>query len=85
MNEKIIELIDSRFVENGDYVTKYDKNGICIEDAVEELFAADPSIEQYSVTLDHLFDSPGCDIYSLSIAYVYEGKLEHETHCVEVY
>ncbi len=33
-------------------------------------------IFKYKVSIDDMFDSPGVDIYSLSVSYIFNDKLE---------
>lgn len=65
MREKIFEIIE-RYEEDG--------NLEC-HDEIEQLLK-DNGIEQYEVSVDDMFDSPGYDVWSVSVAWIENGKLE---------
>ena len=88
ISDKIHELIETRFTHKDpdtgyDYITPRDEDGISIETAVIDLLH-DEKV-QYSVDFSQSFDSPGYANYYLSVVYLYECKLEHETFIVEEY
>ena len=86
--DKIYKIIETRFTHKDldtgyDYITPRDEDGIEIEKALIDLFREEKV--QYSIDFSQSFDSPGYANYYLSIAYIYEGRLEHETFIVEEY
>ena len=88
ISDKIYKVIETRFTHKDpdtgyEYITPRDEDGIGIEAAVIGLLR-DEHV-QYSVDFSQSFDSPGYANYYLSIAYIYEGRLEHETFIVEEY
>ena len=85
ISDKIYKVIETRFTHKDpagcDYITPRDEDGIDIEAALIGLLR-DEQV-QYSTDFSASFDSPGYANHYLSIAYIYEGKLEHETFVVE--
>lgn len=85
MINKINELIEKRFTDDSNAIVKYDENGNSIIDTIEELFSNDTTIKEYSIDTDIVFENSGCEFSYLSIAYIYNNKLEHITYIVETY
>lgn len=83
MFEKISKMIDDRFLEIGSHIAIRDENGIHLGEAIEELLENADNITDYSVDYDETFDSPGCTIYYVSMAYIEDGVLEHITYVAE--
>lgn len=56
---------------------------LSLEEELIELFQIN-HIEEFSVNISNVFDSPGLDIYAVSIAYIDKnGKLEHITDSID--
>lgn len=49
---------------------------ISLEGEIEEVLGAAESITDFYVEATNMFDNPGIDIYSVSIAWIENGKLE---------
>lgn len=84
MFEKICKVIDSRYLEIGDHINLYDKDGIHLAEVIEPMLEEEETISQYSVDYSQVYDSPGLEIYYFSIAYIEDGVLEHFTYEIEV-
>ncbi len=65
MRDKIYEII-KKYEEEGDTE--------CTEE-IEQLLVEN-GITQYEISVDDMFDSPGYDVYSVSVAWIENGKLE---------
>ena len=65
MRDKIYEIIE-RYDENGDTE--------CYEEIENVL--KDNGISKYEISIDDMFDSPGYDVYSVSVAWIENGELE---------
>lgn len=65
MREEIFEIIE-RYDEEGDTEC---------HDEIRQLLK-DNGIEHCEVSVDEMFDSPGYDVYSVSVAWIENGKLE---------
>lgn len=85
MFEKISKIIDNRYLEIGDHINLYDKDGIHLAEVIEPMLEEEETISQYSVDYAEVFDSPGKSIYYFSIAYIEDGVLEHFTYEIEVF
>ena len=83
MFDEINEMIESRFMHD-DRILKYDENEIYITDAIAEMLSTEPSVSDYSIDMDIVFENPSCELSYLSIAYIYNGQLEHNVCIVEV-
>ena len=81
MTQQIWNLIDA-FGDTEVYeddIPKYDNDGNCIDDVIEKLFEDNNfDSDNYSIDLMEIFDSPAITFYSLSIAWIENGKLHHE-------
>lgn len=49
---------------------------ISLEEEIEEVLGAVESITDFHVEVTNMFDNPGIDIYSVSITWIENGKLE---------
>ena len=85
MLDKINKLIETKFTDESGAIVKYDEDGNNIVDIIEELFSNDTTIKEHSIDMDTVFENPGCEFSYLSIAYIYNNKLEHITYIVETY
>lgn len=65
MRDKIYEIIE-RYDEEND-TECYEE----IEKALKE-----NGVEHFEISIDDMFDSPGYDVYSVSVAWIENGKLE---------
>lgn len=61
------------FIDNNGYFITYNEKEEEIKDSIEEW--AKENCEQYNIDCDHVFDSPGLDIYCYSVGYVKYGKV----------
>ena len=61
-----------------------DQDTDCAEELIEQ-FMKDNGIQQYKISVDDMFDNPGVDIYSLSVAYILNGELELLVGSISVY
>lgn len=69
------------FVKDGSlYKEVLDKDDfyteISFEEMVEELLKNSEEVTEFNISIDHVFDSPGSDIYSVSIAWIENGHLQ---------
>lgn len=65
MKEKIFDIIE-RYEEDGDLECHIE---------IEQLLK-DNGIEIFKVSVDEMFDSPGYDVWSVSVAWIKNGILE---------
>lgn len=84
MFDEIEEMIEARFTRDN-CIHKYDDNEVYITDAIAEMLSAEPSVSEYSIDMDIVFENPGCELSYLSIAYICGGRLEHNVCIVTEY
>lgn len=61
------------FIDQGGNFIKLNENDEGIKDSIEEW--AKENCEQYDIDSDHVFESPGCDIYCYAVSYVKRGEV----------
>ena len=89
MEEKIYDLLDSRFIyispEGIKYLRKYDRDDVHIIDALRWLFLSNGYAERnFSTNLMTVYDGAYTVFYALSIAFIDEdGYLYHINETVE--
>lgn len=69
------------FINQNDDFIEWNENDEGIEDSIEEW--AKKNCEQYDIDSNHVFDSPGLDIYCYSVSYVKCGKVH--SHLISCY
>lgn len=74
MEDKLYKIVDS-FLADGELPSKYNENGDCLIDAIENAFKDFNG--QYSVEDVGSFESCGYDCGIISVAFVENGKLHH--------
>lgn len=62
MNDKIEELLNNA------------TNTESIQVDLERFFVQN-NVSQYEISVDDMFDSPGLDVYSVSVAWIYQEQL----------
>lgn len=77
MYDKMAEFKD--MIERNEWMNE-DENGNCVEfDDLVKQFMAEYQVGQYDYSFDHVFDSPGCDVYAFSLACTLNGDLYFES------
>ena len=78
VKEKIFEIF-KQYEELGIY-REIEINGeweeISLEEEIEEILSKEKSVTEFRVEAADMFDNPGIDIYSVSIVWIENGKLE---------
>ena len=78
VKEKIFKIME-QYKELGVY-REIEINGeweeISIEEEIEEVLSKEKSVTEFRVDTENMFDNPGIDIYSVSIVWIENGKLE---------
>lgn len=78
VKEKIFKIME-QYKELGVY-REIEINGeweeISIEEEIEEILSKEKSVTEFRVDAANMFDNPGIDIYSVSIVWIENGKLE---------
>lgn len=78
VKEKIFKIME-QYKELGVY-REIEINGeweeISIEEEIEEILSKEKSVTEFRVEAANMFDNPGIDIYSVSIVWIENGKLE---------
>lgn len=78
VKEKIFKVFE-QYEEHGIY-REIEINGeweeVCLEEEIEEIFSKEESVTEFRVEATNMFDNPGIDIYSVSIVWIENGKLE---------
>ena len=78
VKEKIFKIME-QYKELGVY-REIEINGeweeISIEEEIEEILSKEKSVTEFRVETENMFDIPGIDIYSVSIVWIENGKLE---------
>lgn len=80
MNRKIYETLANFEREDG-FLQQVNEDGIYITDAIEQTFAEagfEPSA--YSIESSIVFSCPSADFGYVSIAWIEDGKLRHQTY-----
>ena len=78
VKEKIFKIME-QYKELGVY-REIEINGeweeISLEEEIEEILSKEKSVTEFRVEAANMFDNPGIDIYSVSIVWIENGKLE---------
>ena len=78
VKEKIFKIME-QYKELGVY-REIEINGkweeISLEEEIEEILSKEKSVTEFRVDAANMFDNPGIDIYSVSIVWIENGKLE---------
>lgn len=78
VKEKIFEIFE-QYEEHGIY-REIEINGewkeISLEEEIEEILSKEKSVTEFRVEVTNMFDNPGIGIYSVSIVWIENGKLE---------
>ncbi len=78
VKEKIFKIME-QYEELGVY-REIEINGkweeISIEEEIEEVLGKERTVTEFRVEAANMFDNPGIDIYSVSIVWIENGKLE---------
>lgn len=80
MNEKLYEALANFEREDGS-LQQINDDGIYITDVIEQVFAeAGFESSAYSVESSIVFSSPAADFGYVSVAWIEDGKLHHQTY-----
>ena len=78
VEEKIFKIME-QYEERGIY-REIEINGdwkeISLEEEIEEILSKEESVTDFQVEAANMFDNTSVDIYSVSIAWIENGKLE---------
>lgn len=78
VKEKIFKIME-QYEERGIY-REIEINGdweeVSLEEEIEEILSKEKSVTEFRVEAANMFDNPGIDIYSVSVVWVENGKLE---------
>ena len=78
VKEKIFKIIE-QYEEHGIY-REIEINGeweeIGLEEEIEKILSEEESVTEFQVEAANMFDNPSIDIYSVSIVWIENGKLE---------
>lgn len=78
VKDKIFKIME-QYKELGVY-REIEINGeweeISLEEEIEEILSKEKSVTEFRVEAANMFDNPGIDIYSVSIVWIENGKLE---------
>lgn len=78
VKEKIFKIME-QYKELGVY-REIEINGeweeVSLEEEIEEVLSKERTVTEFRVEMENMFDNPGIDIYSVSIAWIENGKLE---------
>lgn len=78
VKEKIFKIME-QYEERGIY-REIEINGeweeVSLEEEIEEILSKEKSVTEFRVEADNMFTNPGIDIYSVSVVWVENGKLE---------
>ena len=83
MLKLIEEMLNTRFLFEGDAYYPCDDNGVDIFEAVAQMFIDEEfPVEDFSIEYKTVYTSTGQDIAVLSVAFIDWGRLYHETFTV---
>lgn len=78
VKEKIFKIME-QYEERGIY-REIEINGdweeVSLEEEIEEILSKEKSVTEFRVEAENMFTNPGTDIYSVSVVWVENGKLE---------
>ena len=78
VEEKIFKIME-QYEEHGIY-REIEINGeweeISLEEEIEEILSKEESVTDFQVEAANMFKNPGIDVYSVSIVWIENGKLE---------
>ena len=78
VKEKIFKIME-QYKELGVY-REIEINGeweeISLEEEIEEVLSKERTVTEFRVETENMFDNPSIDIYSVSIVWIENGKLE---------
>ena len=78
VKEKIFKIME-QYKELGVY-REIEINGdweeVSLEEEIEEVLSKERAVTEFRVEAANMFDNPGIDIYSVSIVWIENGKLE---------
>lgn len=78
VKEKIFKIME-QYKELGVY-REIEINGeweeVSLEEEIEEVLSKERTVTEFRVETENMFDNPGIDIYSVSIVWIENGKLE---------
>ena len=78
VKEKIFKIME-QYEEHGIY-REIEINGeweeISLEEKIEEILSKEESVTDFQVKAANMFKNPGIDVYSVSIVWIENGKLE---------
>lgn len=78
VKEKIFKIME-RYEEHGIY-REIEVNGeweeVGLEEEIEEILSKEESVTEFQVEATNMFDNPGIDVYSVSIVWIENGKME---------
>lgn len=73
----MLELMVERLIHK----SEEDMNTEC-EQSFYDLFAEN-DINEFEISIDEMYDSCGMDVYSLSVAWIEDGRLKLKVGCIE--
>ena len=78
VEEKIFKIME-QYEEHGIY-REIEINGewgeISLEEEIEEILSKEESVTDFQVEAANMFENPGIEVYSVSIVWIENGKLE---------
>lgn len=78
VKEKIFKIFE-QYEELGIY-REIEINGeweeICLEEEIEEILSKEESVTEFQVEAANMFENPSISVYSVSIVWIENGKLE---------
>ena len=78
VKEKIFKIME-QYEEHGIY-REVEVNGeweeVGLEEEIEEILSKEESVTEFQVAATDMFENPGIDVYSVSIVWIENGKME---------
>lgn len=78
VKEKIFKIFE-QYEDHGVY-REIEINGeweeVSLEEEIEEILSKEESVTDFQVEAESMFDNPGITIYSVSVVWIENGKLE---------
>jgi len=83
--EKLEELLNEMLKERlGKLIDEFDEDcNVECEQEIEQ-FMNDNGVDNCKVSIDEMFDNPGCDVYSVAVAWVKNGIVELFVSSIEI-
>ena len=78
---EIAQVLNKRYPDDYGRIRVYDDDNVCVTEAIRDvLVTAGLSEDEFVIQRETLFSSPAEDVGYVSIAFIENGKLQHEIY-----